>query len=158
MILSMTAEYALRAMAEIAARGPEPVRARDLSQTAGVPAAYLPKILRRLAAAGLLASEKGHGGGFRLTRGAAKITFGEVLRAVDVDLEHGGCVFGWGACDSRLPCLLHPAWAELKTQLSHWARESTLAHATSGAAAVKHFQRAWRHAAAKGPAPAEGRR
>lgn len=148
MILSMTAEYALRAMAEIAARGPDdPVRAKDLSETAGVPPSYLSKILRRLAAAGLLTSEKGHGGGFRLSRPASRITFGEVLRAVDVDLSDGGCVFGWGACDAQLPCLLHPAWAELKASLSAWATRSTLAHATSGAAAVKHFRRALRQAA-----------
>jgi len=150
MILTMTAEYALRAMAEIAARGPDaPVRAKDLTETAGIPPSYLSKILRRLAAAGLLTSERGHGGGFRLSRPAAKITFHDVLRAVDVDLSGGGCVFGWGACDAQLPCLLHPAWAELKSSLSTWAAGSTLAHATPGAAAVKHFRRALKHAGAK---------
>ncbi len=150
MILTMTAEYALRAMAEIAARGPgEPVRAKDLSETAGVPPSYLSKILRRLTEAGLLKSEKGHGGGFRLARPAAKITFRDVLVAVDVDLSGGGCVFGWGACDTQLPCLLHPAWAELKASLSSWAASSTLAHATPGAASVKHFRRALKQAAAR---------
>lgn len=130
MILPMTAEYALRAMAQIAALGAsEAVRAKDLSELSHVPTPYLSKILRRLVAAGLLRSEKGHGGGFRLSRAAEKISFADVLHAVDADLEPDHCVFGWGACDATMPCLLHPAFAELKQSLGEWSRGSTLAMA-----------------------------
>ncbi|MBW2295571.1 MAG: Rrf2 family transcriptional regulator, partial [Deltaproteobacteria bacterium] len=67
MVLSQTAEYALRAMAWLAtAPTREPVRAKDLSVATGIPSHYLSKVMRRLVLAGLLISQKGQGGGFLL--------------------------------------------------------------------------------------------
>jgi Rrf2 family transcriptional regulator, iron-sulfur cluster assembly transcription factor len=129
-IVSMTAEYALRAMAQIAALGADgALRAKDLSELSHVSTPYLSKILRRLVAAGLLESEKGHGGGFRLARPAAKISFADIFRALDEELDQNRCAFGWGECDKKNPCLLHPAFSELKAQLSTWSKHSTLAMA-----------------------------
>jgi Rrf2 family transcriptional regulator, iron-sulfur cluster assembly transcription factor len=127
-IVSMTAEYALRAMAQIAALGSDgALRAKDLSALAHVPAPYLSKILHRLVAAGLLESEKGHGGGFRLTRPPSKISFHDIFLALGEELESDRCAFGWGACDKKHPCLLHPAISELNTQFGRWSKRSTLA-------------------------------
>lgn len=140
MIFSMTAEYALRAMAQIAALGADDaVRAKDLSALAHVPTPYLSKILRRLVAGGLLESEKGHRGGFRLTRAPQKITFADILEALDEELDTNRCAFGWGACDKKNPCLLHPAFAELKEQLGIWSRESTLAMAVNDPLVLERF-------------------
>jgi len=70
MLLSQTAEYALRAMAWLATvSGDEPVRAVDLSSATGIPTHYLSKVLRRLVLANLLESQKGQGGGFSLSLG-----------------------------------------------------------------------------------------
>ena len=137
MIVSMTAEYALRAMAQIAALGDDgAMRARDLSAMAHVPTPYLSKILRRLVAAGLLESEKGHGGGFRLTRSPSRITFADIFRALGEEIDQNRCAFGWGECNKKNPCLLHPAFSELKTQLIAWAKRSTLAMAAADPALI----------------------
>lgn len=126
----MTAEYALRAMAQIAALGVDgALRAKDLSELAHVPTPYLSKILRRLTAAGLLESEKGHGGGFRLTRPPSKISFADIFAALGEELDSNRCAFGWGDCDKKHPCLLHPAFSQLKGQLGAWSKSSTLAMA-----------------------------
>jgi len=129
MFVSQTAEYALRAMTFLANHGTEEggVRAADLAEGVSVPLAYLQKILRRLVVAELLESRKGHGGGFRLAKTPAEISFGAVLRAADFDIEEGHCAFGWSDCDPEHPCPLHPAWSRLNESLRDWAENTTLA-------------------------------
>ncbi len=128
MYLSRTAEYALRTMACLArTAGRQNVRARDLAPVAGVPLPFLSKVLRRLTAAGLLTSQKGHGGGFALARQPREIRFVDVLRAVDFEPAADHCLFGWEECNADNPCPLHPEWAELKETIEDWARTRTLA-------------------------------
>lgn len=133
MITSQTAEYALRVLAYMATHeGGEPVRARDLSKQVDIPPSYLSKIMRRLVEAGLLESQKGHGGGFRFARPLEEIHFADVLTAVDHDVRPQGCAFGWEACDEHHPCPLHPFWKVLKDQFENWARRHTLQDVREG--------------------------
>ncbi len=132
-LLTTTAEYALRAMAELATSGPAvAVTAADLATRTGVPEAYLSKVLRRLVSHGLLHGTKGHGGGFMLARPAKRIRFIEVLEAVDSMPSENRCVFGRPQCSESHPCLLHPAWSKMKNAFVEWARTTTLAE-VSGA-------------------------
>ena len=127
-LLTTTAEYALRAMAELATgRRAEVVTASDLSARTGVPEAYLSKVLRRLVSHGLLHGTKGHGGGFMLARPASRIRFIDVLEAVDSMPSANRCVFGRPRCSDSNPCLLHPAWSKMKDAFVQWARTTTLA-------------------------------
>jgi Rrf2 family protein len=125
--IGRTAEYALRAMAEIAAEPAGALRAADLAARTRVPVHYLSKVLRRLVAAGLLRSRKGHGGGFALARHPSRIAFADVLHAVGNDFETSRCAFGYGECNRQRPCRLHPAWSKLRGALGRWANETTLA-------------------------------
>lgn len=133
MYLSRTAEYALRTAACLSRQtGDGRVRAKDLAPLVGVPLPYLSKILRRLTAAGLLTSQKGHHGGFALAMAPEKVRFVDVLRAVDFEPTADHCLFGWENCDANNPCPLHPEWAELKEQIEEWARSRTLADVQRG--------------------------
>lgn len=126
--LSQTAEYALRATAWLAVHTPrDPVRARDLSEGSGIPPHYLSKILRRLVLAGLLESQKGHGGGFILARPPSEIRFQDVLAAVDAYPAPDRCAFGWGACNPDDPCPLHESWSRLGGSFRDWAASTSLA-------------------------------
>jgi Rrf2 family protein len=128
MIISQTAEYAIRAMSAIATlpRGIK-IRATDLGAGTGIPAPYLSKILRRLVLAGLLDSQKGQGGGFSLSRPAAEIPFIDILNAMDAFPADGRCAFGWGNCDQLAPCPLHGAWSRLSQNIRDWANDTNLA-------------------------------
>lgn len=122
-----TVEYALRAMACLALPGAgESLRATDLAARTGIPSHYLSKVMRRLVTAGLLHSQRGHGGGFVLARPAAEISFEEILRAVGYGGDDHACVFGWTTCDPKNPCLLHDAWSTLKASYGEWARTTRL--------------------------------
>ncbi|WP_373045964.1 RrF2 family transcriptional regulator [Vulgatibacter sp.] len=133
MLFNQTAEYALRAMAHLALL-PEgtSVRARDLSAATGIPPDYVSKVLRRMVREGLLLSQKGHGGGFRLARPPAAIRFADVLAALDEGLDPERCAFGWGACGGHAPCPLHNAFSKLKAAVNTWASETTLADVGDG--------------------------
>ncbi len=128
MVLSQTAEYALRAMAWLTTvPAGEPMRVKDLSIATGIPSHYLSKVMRRLVLAGLLRSQKGQGGGFVLSKAPDEIPFIDILTAVDAYSTGGGCAFGWGKCDELHPCLLHDSWRQLNEQLRSWAEGTTLA-------------------------------
>ena len=107
------------------------IRATDLSEATGIPAHYLSKILRRLVVAKLLLSQKGRGGGFSLSRPPERITFFQVLAAVDAAPEDGPCAFGWGQCSSEHPCPMHDAWSEISGAFYTWAIKTTLADVSS---------------------------
>ena len=127
MRLTQTAEYALRAMAYMT-NLPDgaAIRARDLAVPTAVPPHYLSKLMRHLVVAGLIHSQKGHGGGFVLARPREQITLEEVLAAANVSLVAGECAFGWHQCNAEHPCPLHPVWSKLQQASIEWARKTTL--------------------------------
>ena len=138
MLFSQTTEYALRAMAWLAATSPNtPVRARKLSEETGIPIHYLAKIMRRLVIGGVLTSQKGKGGGFILARPRDQIRFAEILHAVDAYPEAGRCAFGWGACNEAAPCPLHESWSQLGGAVRDWASSTTLADVRNGASGAE---------------------
>ncbi len=127
MHLTRTAEYSLRAMAHLALmnRGAT-IRAQELSQATAIPVAYLSKVMRRMVVAGLVTSQKGHGGGFALARPAKKVRFSDVLAAAGVDSKDTDCAFGFDKCSARSPCPLHFAWKDLGDRFHSWAHETSL--------------------------------
>lgn len=134
MLLSQTAEYAIRAMSAIATLPPgNLVRAGDLGESTGIPSSYLSKVLRRLVLAGLLVSQKGKNGGFALSRPAGRIQFMEILSAVNAFPAEGHCAFGWGLCEELKPCPLHGPWRRLKDRVQDWANNTTLAEVAEAA-------------------------
>lgn len=108
------------------------LRAKDLAPATGVPPAYVSKVLQQLSESGLLISQRGHHGGFRLARPPSEIRFVDVLSAVNAHPRGQLCVFGWGACNPDDPCPLHPVWNELSTAVVDWAESTTLADIGEG--------------------------
>jgi Rrf2 family protein len=128
MLLSQTAEYALRAMAFLVnAQEGTRATARDVSQATSIPEPYAAKVLRKMVLDGLLIGQKGHGGGFQLARSAESIRIGDVLQAVDEELISDRCAFGREKCNALMPCPLHDTVSKLKEHVRHWARSTTLA-------------------------------
>ena len=81
-MLSKTAEYALRAVACMAARCGQPVSADFLAVQTKVPRRYLTRVLQDLAAAGLVRSRSGPGGGYELAIAPKKLTILDVVNTV----------------------------------------------------------------------------
>ncbi|MBZ0271094.1 Rrf2 family transcriptional regulator [bacterium] len=127
MLLPQTSQYALRAMACLAALPPgESINSRDLAEVSAIPRRFLSKVMRSLVVAGLVSARKGHHGGFVLARPTKSISFTEILDATHFTMDPTHCAFGFKACDEKNPCPLHPAWKELKEIYGDWAAGTTL--------------------------------
>ncbi len=87
MRLSARVDYALRAMSELAAAD-APRNVDFLSAAQHIPAKYLESILGELRRSGLLRSQRGPDGGFRLAREATAISIADVIRALDGELAN----------------------------------------------------------------------
>ncbi|WP_084078492.1 Rrf2 family transcriptional regulator [Demequina sp. NBRC 110057] len=128
MRISAKADYAVRAAAELAA-SPDgaPRTAEDLAATQQVPRKFLEAILTALRGAGLVVSQRGLGGGYRLARPADEVSVADVVRAVD-----GPLVFVRGERPSELDYqgaaapLLH-VWVALRANVRHVLESVTLA-------------------------------
>jgi Rrf2 family protein len=84
MRISAKADYAVRAMVELAATVEEkPVKAERIATAQDIPLNFLENILGELRHAGLVRSHRGAEGGFRLAREPSEITVADVIRAVD---------------------------------------------------------------------------
>ena len=81
-MLSKTAEYALRAVACMGNHPGGPASADRLAEQTKVPRRYLTRVLQDLAAAGLVRSRPGPGGGYELNHDSSKITILDVVNSV----------------------------------------------------------------------------
>ncbi len=114
MRLSARVDYALRAVAELAAAqanngtstasgtsaasgtnaasgtsGPvDPVTAERLASAQGIPAKFLESILLQLRRGGIVTAQRGPDGGYRLARPAKDISLADVIRVVDGPLAN----------------------------------------------------------------------
>lgn len=133
MRVSAKVDYALRAMAELAAAPPGLTTAEQLASTQHIPPKFLESILAQLRSAGLVSSQRGAEGGYQLARPAQEISIAEVIRELEGpiatvrgvrpdELEYGGAAAG-----------LRAVWLELRTQIRGVLEQTTLADIAAAA-------------------------
>jgi Rrf2 family protein len=81
--ISAKVDYAVRAMCAVAAAGDASVTAESLANAQGLPPKFLESILNDLRRAGLLRSQRGADGGYRLARPSNEITVADIIRPLD---------------------------------------------------------------------------
>jgi len=127
MRVSAKVDYALRAMAELAAAPPGWTTAEQLASAQRIPPKFLESILAQLRSGGLVASQRGAEGGYRLARPAGEISVAEIIRELEGpiatvrgvrpdELDYGGAAAG-----------LRDVWLELRTQIRGVLEQTTLA-------------------------------
>jgi Rrf2 family protein len=106
--LTKKADYALIALRHLSVSGSaRAASAKDIADCYGIPLPLLSKVLRTLVHEGLLTSEQGANGGYKLARQPREISTLEVIRAIDGPIilthcftEHSGHV----ECDQTTLC------------------------------------------------------
>ncbi len=84
MRVSAKTDYAVRALIELASRSDgTAVTAEELAQLQEIPHGFLQAILADLRRAGVVGSQRGQAGGWRMARDAGTVTVADVMRAVD---------------------------------------------------------------------------
>jgi Rrf2 family protein len=105
--LTKKADYGLIALRHLAlaASGPRgSASAKDIAEAYGIPLPLLSKVLQKLARGGLLASEQGTNGGYRLAREARDISALEVIRTIDGPIILTQCFTEHSGCDQSALC------------------------------------------------------
>jgi Rrf2 family iron-sulfur cluster assembly transcriptional regulator len=131
MRLSTKGRYAVMAMADLARKGGAD-RAVTLAEIAGrqdISVSYLEQLFAKLRRAGLVASARGPGGGYRLAREACRIAVVEVVLAVEEPIHATACEAGAAlSCQGRTErCITHDLWHELTRHIESFLGDVTLA-------------------------------
>jgi Rrf2 family protein len=127
-MISKTGRHALTALALLAELSRDAfVGAADVAEQIGAPPNYLGKLLKTLVACGLLESQKGKGGGFRLARSASDISLYDVVEPIEHVSRWNGCFLGRGRCSEESPCAVHQRWGKVRDDYLHFLQQTTVA-------------------------------
>ena len=111
MKLSSKTHYGLMACHILGVNYPEnTVSASALEGYIAVSGKYLEKIMRMLSARGIVTANRGASGGYYLAKPPSEITVGEIVRALEDDMEIIECVSKDGSCKC---CPSQAVWKRL---------------------------------------------
>ena len=129
MKFSTKSRYALRLMAELARYAPgTTVSLKEISERQNLSLKYLEQIVTPLARVGLVKSERGSQGGYRLTKAPEDYTLGEILRLTEGSLAPVACTDdGEHDCPRKGICPSHPVWQKLDNMINEFFDGITLA-------------------------------
>lgn len=114
--LNRKADYGLRLMVEVGAHLQGTIGTAEIARRQQIPYHFLRKVVQVLVSHGLLASERGAGGGLTLARPAETITMLEIVRA----FNGGGlsrCAIDPDYCDRRDRCAVYPVLLDAQQEL-----------------------------------------
>jgi len=109
-------DYAIVVLAHLVQTGSPAVgvsTARALATRSQLPAPTVSKILKELARAGLVQSERGLSGGYRLARPATEISVADVVSAVEGPIAVTECSREGDSCDHTGHCPVESNWLKI---------------------------------------------
>ncbi len=117
------------ALVDLATVGPGQMTSlAEISKRQDISLPYLEQLFVRLRRAGLVASVRGPGGGYRLARPPVEIRISEIFEAVDetVSALHVGAGASGGISGSRAQSLTNRLWESLSAQVFVFLHQTTL--------------------------------
>jgi Rrf2 family iron-sulfur cluster assembly transcriptional regulator len=124
--LTTKGRYAVTAMLDLALHyGEGPITLADIAQRQGISLSYLEQLFSRLRKRSLVSSVRGPGGGYSLGKDAREIYVGEVISAVDENMDTTKC-HGVGNCQNNERCLTHDLWSDLSNQIYNYLNNISL--------------------------------
>jgi Rrf2 family protein len=117
MWITRRTDYATRAVLALALAGDErPQKIHELAAATATPVSVLEQVLPQLRAAGILRSERGPGGGYRLNHAPEELTLERVVRVFEGPLAPIACATRQEPepCPMEVGCTLRDTWAEVR--------------------------------------------
>ena len=121
MKLSTKGRYGLRAMIDLALYSEEEaVSIQSISGRQNISVSYLEQLMGKLRRAGLVTSVRGAMGGYRLAKPAAEISVGDVLRALEGDLQAVICPGNdsENGCEGADQCVARFVWKKINDSIT----------------------------------------
>ena len=130
MKLTTRGRYAVTAMLDLALNGNQgPISLAAISQRQDISLSYLEQLFAKLRKNELVASVRGPGGGYRLSRAREQINVADIISAVNESTDSTSCQ-GKGDCQKGEPCLTHQLWDDLSEQIHTFLSGISLAALT----------------------------
>ena len=120
MKLTAKARYAVMAMTDIAVMGKSGcvVSLSDISKRQDISLSFLEQVFGKLRKHRLVESIRGAGGGYSLARPAGCIYIGEIMHAVEEDVQTKRCADnGIGCTGKGAKCLSHDLWQAMEDHI-----------------------------------------
>jgi len=131
--ISAKSDYAVRALLVLAADSSgRPITAEALATAQDIPAKFLENILLDLRRGGLVASQRGAEGGYRLSRPAGAISLAQVIRVVDGPLANIRGVRPEEASYEGPAAALRDVWVAMRSAMRSVLESVTLADVVAG--------------------------
>ncbi|MFZ4695243.1 MAG: RrF2 family transcriptional regulator [Verrucomicrobiia bacterium] len=128
MQITRAGEYAVLAATHLARQGDErPVMIEEICETAHIPRSFLAKILQILCRAGVVRSQRGIHGGFRLTRDPSKISILNLIEAVEGPIALQRCLDKPIQCHQVGSCTLCDIFGEAQHRMTEVFANTTVA-------------------------------
>ena len=131
LMISQTAEYALRAVVHLADKGDAPQTTQQIAEVTRVPVGYLAKVMQTLGRAGIVHARRGLHGGFTLAVPAGELTVLDVVQAVDPVQRIEHCPLG--IPEHKSLCPLHARLDETAALVEKALGASTIAELLTAA-------------------------
>jgi Rrf2 family protein len=116
MWVSRRTDYATRAVLALALEGGGPLKLEELARRTAVPQSVLEQVMPTMRTAGLVRSERGPAGGYRLNKLPEEITLERVVRLFQGQLAPIGCATRHHPepCPMTLGCTLREVWEDVR--------------------------------------------
>ncbi len=126
--MSKLTDYGIVLLAQLAERSGElPSTARDLAVSTHLPLPVVSKLLKALAREGILDSQRGARGGYRLARDPARLTVAEIIRLLEGPIALTECGADPGACSTEGACGVRAPWLRINDVIQRALERVTLA-------------------------------
>jgi Rrf2 family protein len=120
-------DYALRCVQDLASRRGALAAVGEISRRMHIPRSFLAKIVQKLSRAGIIRSCVGVKGGLRLARSPARISFLDVIMAMEGPIAINRCTVDKRACLRRGFCAVHPVVVSVRGELERLLRSKNFA-------------------------------
>lgn len=128
MKFSTSIEYAIHGLIYLAKVLPgRTALISDIAKATRVPEAYLRKVFQRLGRSGIVISQRGARGGFRLSRDSQQINLKEVVESIDGSLPMYSCLKVRRGCSLGLPCPVHKTFEDARRQMGEVLEATSIA-------------------------------
>lgn len=136
MRITTWAEYGLIVSIHLARQGrAQPIPARALADSQGLPPDYVEQILLKLRRAGIVTSVRGAKGGYRLARHPSGVSVKDVIEAAEdrtFELNCDAYQVDADRCSPESACSIRPVWRELQRRIDDLLQRISLADLLRG--------------------------